>query len=350
MKRESLTSGALKRSRWIGAKAVIAASLAVSSIAIVGLGSASQAGASSKKFSIAFVVGAEADPFFQSMYVGAHAEAKKLGVTLIWQGDPVDYSPSTQIPVVQQVLAEKPSALVIAPTDTKALEPYVAQAIKKGIPVFNVDSGDANQKNITSWVTGNNVQGGTAAADALASALNYSTTCTSASPCTVAVGVSSITTSTDAARLKGFDAQLKAKYPNITALNPIVSQSQSAVAQQGFAQDISAHHLQGIFAIDGTDAEGAAAAITAAGSAGANIKVVGYDAYASNIASMQGGKIAAIISQQPTLEGKDIIKYAVQRLKQGNAKGIPHLLTLANIVLTPTTSQATLNKYVYTAS
>jgi ribose transport system substrate-binding protein len=350
MMKESLTAGVPRRARWMGTKAVIAASLAASSIALVGLGSTSVAGASSKKYTIAFVVGAEADPFFQSMYLGASAEAKKLGVTLIWQGDPVDYSPATQIPVVEQILAEKPSALVIAPTDTKALEPYVAQAVKSGIPVFNVDSGDANQKNITSWVTGNNVQGGTAAADALAAALKYSTACTSSSPCTVAVGVSSITTSTDAARLKGFNAELKAKYPNITALNPIVSQSQPSVAQQGFAEDISAHHLAGIFAIDGTDAEGASSAIAAAGSAGANIKVVGYDAYAANIASMQAGKISAIISQQPTLEGADIIKYAVQRLKQHNAKGIPHLLTLANIVLTPTTPQATLNKYVYTAS
>jgi ribose transport system substrate-binding protein len=151
MMKESLTAGVPRRARWMGTKAVIAASLAASSIALVGLGSTSVAGASSKKYSIAFVVGAEADPFFQSMYLGASAEAKKLGVTLIWQGDPVDYSPATQIPVVEQILAEKPSALVIAPTDTKALEPYVAQAVKSGIPVFNVDSGDANQKNITSW-------------------------------------------------------------------------------------------------------------------------------------------------------------------------------------------------------
>ena len=60
--------------------------------------------------------------------------------------------------------------------------------------------------------------------------------------------------------------------------------------------------------------------------------------------------IRRLVKAKPTLEGADIIKYAVQRLKQHNAKGIPHLLTLANIVLTPTTPQATLNKYVYTAS
>nr|MDA8318932.1 hypothetical protein [Actinomycetota bacterium] len=51
----------------------------------------------SGKITIAFNMGAEADPFFIAMNVGAAAEAKKLGVNLIWQGDPSVYSPATQI-------------------------------------------------------------------------------------------------------------------------------------------------------------------------------------------------------------------------------------------------------------
>jgi len=342
------------RSMRLVQSAALAATLAASVFTVVG-GNASVASAASKKYTVAFVVGAEADPFFQSMFVGASAEAAKDNINLIWQGNPVDYSPSTQIPVVQQVLALKPNALVIGPTDTKALQPYIAQAVKSGIPVFNVDSGDANQSNITSWVTGNNVQGGQAAADALASAMGYDANCTASAPCTVAVGVSSITTSTDAARLAGFTAELKAKYPHISALNPIVSNSQPSVAQSGFANDIAAHALKGIFAIDGTDAEGAASAITAAGSAGANIKVIAYDAYAANIASMQAGKIAAIISQQPTLEGTDIIAAVYKDLtsdkgKTGPQKNIAHLLTLPNYTLTPTSSAAIIAKYQYSAS
>ena len=329
--------------------AALAGTLVASSVGMVA-GSASMAGAAKTKYTIAFVVGAEADPFFQSMYVGAHAEALKLGVNLIWQGDPVDYSPATQIPVVQQVLALRPNALVIAPTDTKALNPYIAAAVKQHIKVFNVDSGSSYQKNVTSWVTGNNSQGGKAAADALAGAMNYAKKCTSANKCSVAIGVSSLTTSTDAARVAAFKAEVKAKYPNITLLNDVVSQSQPSVAQSAFAQDISAHNLAGIFAVDGTDAEGATAAVKASGSAGAHIKIVGYDAYAANIASMTAGglgSLSAIISQQPTLEGTLIIKYAVASL---SGKKVPHLHTLPNITLTPTTSAAILAKYQYVAS
>lgn len=340
----------MKFNRWRRIRAMAAVSVvAATSLSILG-GAATTAGAAKAKYTIAFVVGAEADPFFQSMYVGAHAEATKLGVNLIWQGDPVDYSPSTQIPVVQQVLALRPNALVIAPTDTKALNPYIAAAVKHGIKVFNVDSGSSYQKNITSWVTGNNAQGGKAAAIALASAMNYSAKCTAAKKCDVAIGVSSLTTSTDAARVAAFKAEVKAKYPHMVLLNDVVSQSQPSVAQSAFAQDISAHHLAGIFAVDGTDAEGATAAVKAAGAAGSQIKIVGYDAYAANIASMEAGglgSLSAIISQQPTLEGTLIIKFAVAAL---NHKKVPHLKTLPNITLTPKTSKAILAKYQYVAS
>jgi len=279
------------------------------------------------------------------MKKGAEAEASKLGITLEFQGNPSVYSSATQIPIVRTLLATKPAALVLAPTDTKALQPLVAQYISKKIPVFNVDSGDANQGNITSWVTGNNSQGGQAAADALAAAIGYAKNCTSASKCVVAIGVSSITTSTDAARLKGFAAEVKAKYPNIKALQPIVSNSQPAVATSGFKQDLAANKLSGIFAIDGTDLEGAAQAILTAGSAGKNIKVVGYDAYATTIKSMKAGKISAIISQQPALEGKDAIDAVYAKLT-GKGK-ITKLLTLANIVLTPANCAKLCSTYVY---
>ena len=40
------------------------------------------------KKKIAFVMGAESDPFFQAMKVGAVAAAAANNVELIWQGDP----------------------------------------------------------------------------------------------------------------------------------------------------------------------------------------------------------------------------------------------------------------------
>src|SRR5260221_11895095 len=97
------------------------------------------AGATSK-LTIAFVMGAEADPFFKAMKIGAAAEAAAQGVNLLWQGDPSGYSPATQIPYVDQVLALHPSCLLTIPTDPDAFHPEVTKATAMNIPVINVDT------------------------------------------------------------------------------------------------------------------------------------------------------------------------------------------------------------------
>lgn len=323
--------------------AAIASTLATSIFAFAG-SSATVAGAAAKKVTIAFNVGAEADPFFQSMFTGASAEAKKLGVTLVWQGDPVNYSPSTQLPVLQELLALKPNAVVIAPTDTTAIAGITKQFVKAGIPVVNVDSGNAVQSNISAWVTGYNYLGGQQAADGLAKAMNYSTACMTAGACKVVVAVSSLTTSTDAARVKGFKDQVAKKYPNLTLLPAIVSNSESAVAQTKMAADLTANGsaIKGVFAVDGSDAVGVNSAIAAASATG--VAVFGYDAYAANEASLASGTLAGIISQQPALEGKLAVQYAYDAYKHIK---VPHLTLIPNIVLTAHSSAATLAKYVY---
>ncbi len=292
---------------------------------------------------IAYNMGAEADPFFIAMNVGAAAEAKKLGVTLDWQGDPSVYSPSTQIPIVQEMLAEHPDGLVISPTDPNALQPIVNEAIAEGIPVSCVDTHVTNLSKVLTYITGNNAQGGAAAADAMAKAMHY----TPGKTYQVAVGMTSPTTTTNVARLAGFKAEIAKKYPGIKIVSEAYSESQPAVANSNVNDWLTKYpHLAGIFAIDGTNATGASAAIQAHNLVG-KIALVGYDAYANDVALLQQGVFAALIAQQPALEGMLEIKYMVQYLRTHSRKGIPHELTLPNIVLTPHTPASVLAKYTY---
>ena len=90
----------------------VAAGLAIvaaGSLAVFGIATPAQA--ASKKLTIAFVMGAEADPFFKAMKVGATAEAAAKGVNLVWQGNPSVYSPATQIPVAIKFLQQSLQAL-----------------------------------------------------------------------------------------------------------------------------------------------------------------------------------------------------------------------------------------------
>lgn len=304
----------------------------------------SSTGSSSGKITVAFNMGAEADPFFIAMNLGAAAEAKALGVTLIWQGDPSVYSPSTQIPILDQLLAEHPSALVIAPTDPSALQPGVNEAIAQGIPVVNVDTHVNDLSKVLAFITGNNEQGGAAAADAMAKAIGYK----SGQTYQVVVGASSATTTTNTARLAGFKAQIAAKYPGIQIVSEAYSQSQPAVANTNVNNWLTKYpNLKGIFAIDGTNATGAAAALQSRGLVG-KIALVGYDAYSTNVALLQKHVFTALIAQQPALEGKMAIEDVVQYLRSGKStSGIAHLVTLPNIVLTPATPASVLAQYTY---
>ena len=118
-------------------------------------------------------MGAEADPFFKAMKVGADAEAAAKGVNLVWQGDPSVYSPATQIPIANQVLAAKPSGLVLIPTDPTALQSVSDSAVAAGIPVVNVDTHVNDLSKAVSFITGDNADGGAKAADTLAAAIGY---------------------------------------------------------------------------------------------------------------------------------------------------------------------------------
>jgi len=301
-------------------------------------------GSSTGKITVAFNMGAEADPFFIAMNIGAATEAKALGVTLIWQGDPSVYSPSTQIPILDQLLAEHPSALIIAPTDPSALQPGVNEALGQGIPVVNVDTHVNDLSKVLSFITGNNQQGGAAAADAMAKAMGYK----SGQTYQVVVGASSATTTTNTARLAGFKAEIAAKYPGIQIVSEEYSESQPAVANTNVNNWLIKYpNLKGIFAIDGTNATGAAAALQSRNLVG-KIALVGYDAYSTNVALLQKHVFAALIAQQPDLEGQMAVEDVVKYLRAGkSATGITHLVTLPNIVLTPTTSAAILTKYTY---
>ncbi len=126
------------------------------------------------------------------------------------------------------------------------------------------------------------------------------------------------------------------------------SESQAAIANTNVNNWLTKYpNLKGIFAIDGTNATGASAALQSRGLVG-KIALVGYDAYATNVALLQKGVFAALIAQQPGLEGKMSVEDVVKYLRSGKSTaGIQHLVTLPNIVLTPSTPASVLAQYTY---
>ena len=295
------------------------------------------------KYKIAFVMGAESDPFFQAMKVGAEAAAAANNVELIWQGDPSEYSPATQIPVVDAVIAQKPDALVLIPTDPTALQPSIAKAKAAGIVVLNVDTRVNDLKDVLSFITGDNKDGGAKAADALAKAIGWK----KGGKYEVVVGLTSATATTNVERLKGFTVRLALKYPGIKVVDKAYSQSQPAKANTNVSNWLTKYpKLKGIFAIDGTNAAGAAAALQAKGLTG-KIALVGYDAYKTNVDLIGKGVFTALVAQDPAAEAKLAIEYAVKYLSTKKKTGIKTSVVIPNVLLSASTSAADLAKYTY---
>jgi len=321
-------------------------STAVLSVGVVGAllaGAAVAPATAAAKYKIAFVMGAESDPFFQAMKVGAEAAAAANNVELIWQGDPSEYSPATQIPVVDAVIAQKPDALVLIPTDPTALQPSIAKAKAAGIVVLNVDTRVNDLKDVLSFITGDNKDGGAKAADALATAIKWK----KGGKYEVVVGLTSATATTNVERLKGFSNRLTVKYPGIKIVDKAYSQSQPAKANTNVSNWLTKYpNLKGIFAIDGTNAAGAASALQAKGLTG-KIALVGYDAYKTNVDLIAKGVFTALVAQDPAAEAKLAIEYAVKYLNTKKKTGIKAAVVIPNVVLSASTSAADLAKYTY---
>ena len=298
-----------------------------------------------EKLSIAFVMGAESDPFFQAMKVGAEEEAAAQGVELIWQGDPKNYSPETQIPIVDAVLAEQPDGLVLIPTDPTALQASADKAIAQGIAVANVDTHVNDLSKIVTFITGDNKDGGAKAADALAAKIGY----TDGGKYEVVVGLTSATATTNVARLEGFKAQVAAKYPGISIKDVAYSESNPEKAATNVNNWLTKYpNLNGIFAIDGTNASGAASALEAKKLTG-KIALVGYDAYPDNVAKVKSGIFTALIAQVPAEEARQAIKALVEYIKTGKTS-VAHEVVIPNFAIDANTSDADLAKYTYVAS
>src|SRR5215203_2332417 len=136
-----------------------------------GGGGASSGG--KKNYKMTLIAGVKGDEFYITMNCGAQEKAKELGVTLDFQG-PQEFDAAQQTPIVNAVAAKKPDAVLIAPTDTKALFAPIQQVADAGTKVVLVDTTLEQADMAVSQIASDNVGGGKEAAKALSEAIGGS--------------------------------------------------------------------------------------------------------------------------------------------------------------------------------
>ncbi|WP_018466134.1 ABC transporter substrate-binding protein [Calidithermus timidus] len=273
-----------------------------------------------KKYTIALIPGLTTDGFYITMRKGAEEAAKQLGVDLIFQGGP-EFSPTTQIPVLNAIIARKPDVILIAPTDKQQLIAPLKRAADAGIKIITVDTfigesgnyqtGSGNADFPLSYVASDNVEGGRIAARALAKAIGEKGK----------VYVSNVKPgiSTTDQREQGFKEEMK-KYPGITVLETQYNDDDANKAASQLAAVLARNpDLAGVFGANLFSAQGAANGVKNVGKRGM-IKVAAFDCPESIINDIRGGTIDMAICQHPAEMGKVAVQYAVDAL---NGKKIP---------------------------
>jgi ribose transport system substrate-binding protein len=257
----------------------------------------------SEKKNLTLIAGVKGDEFYITMNCGAQEKAQELGVNLDFQG-PDKFDAALQTPIVNAVAAKKPDAVLIAPTDTKAMYGPIKQLADGGSKIVFVDTTLEQADMAESQIASDNEAGGREAAKALAELIGGSGK-------VFVVNVKPGISTTDA-RAKGFEEG--AKEAGLDYLGQDFSQDEPAKAASIIKAQLAKNpDLKGVFATNLFSAEGTANGVREAGKSG-DVKIVGFDAGPAQVEQLEKGDVQALIAQKPADIGAQGVEQAVKAL------------------------------------
>jgi ribose transport system substrate-binding protein len=265
---------------------------------------------------VALVMKSLANEFFQTMQDGAKADQKAHSseYTLISNGIKDETDTAAQIKIVQ-MLVEHVDAIVIAPADSKALVPVLAEAAAKGVIVVNIDNkldADAlKEKNlVVPFVGPDNRKGAKLAGDYLGKQLK------AGDKVGILEGVS--TTFNAQQRTAGFQDAMKAVGANVVSVQS--GQWEMDKANAVAAAMLREHpDLRALLAGNDNMALGAVAAIKSAGKTG-KVLVVGYDNITAIKPMLADGRVLATVDQYGAKQAVFGIDTALKAIKAKTAQ------------------------------
>jgi ribose transport system substrate-binding protein len=268
--------------------------------------------------------------YWQIVLAGARKAGKDLGVNVPELGAQAESDINGQISILENAVSGSPAAIVISPTEFKALGKPITEAAKS-VKIIGIDSA-ADSKAFTSFLTTDNVQGGRVAADALAQAITekYGKAEGDVALITALPGVGSLDQ-----RAKGFKEQLAAKYPGLKLVADKVADGQATTGLNIMTDLITANpNLRGVFASNLIMAQGAGQAVSE-NKAQDKIKLIGFDSDDKLVKFLSDGVIAGLIVQDPFRMGYDGVKTALAASKGQKVEAAvdtgANLITKANM-------------------
>jgi ribose transport system substrate-binding protein len=244
----------------------------------------------------------ETHTFFKELEGGLREEAAARGLDIVVVACEMD--PAKQAAQIEDFVAERVSAILLAPCDSDAVGPHLAGPERAGIPVFTADIAARSGK-VVSHVASDNVQGGRLAARAMAAALGDRGN---------VLIIDHPTVASVQDRVRGFEDEIK-QHPAIRIVGRPSADGQRAKAMSVMEDMLQAHpDLNGVFGINDDSALGALSVVESAGRK--DIAIVGYDATDEAQAAMRrSSALKAEVIQQPDKIGRTAIDIIARYLK-----------------------------------
>ena len=251
------------------------------------------------------------NPFFIEMEKGARRAEKELGINLQVRTAAQETSIEQQVQIVNDLIAAKVDAIVIAPGDSQSLVATVKKAVDAGIKVVNIDNRldpgavKAAGMEPIPFISVDNDAGAYKAGAFLADGVAIPT------KAAILEGIRSADNARQ--RMEGAKRALtenpKIKIVASETANWKIDESYSVT------KSIFAKHpdIQIVFAANDMMALGAVRYLQEKGNT--KVKVAGYDALAEAIGEIKAGRLAATVDQQAAEQGYQGVAAAVRLLK-----------------------------------
>jgi ribose transport system substrate-binding protein len=285
-----------------------AALIAIAAAVTTGCGTDNAAGDGAKGASgatIAFVQGFTTDEYYVTEKCGFEAEARKRGMKPIVDG-PANFDPTEQTPVLQAVLRRQPKAVLLDPTDAKAMVAPIQEAKNKQIPLMT--SGNSVDSSVPfTFISANQTEGGKLAAEKLIDLLPEGGK-------VVVIGAKPGATATDQ-RQKGFEDAIKAAGNFELLPTQIDASNDPTQASSLLAASLRAHpDLAGVFAVNVNTAKGVINQLRLANKGG-KVKAVAFDAAPAEVQAIKDGLLQGAVSQNPRKIGELSVQSIQRQLK-----------------------------------
>ncbi len=278
--------------------AIAGLAIAVLSAVAVGCGGGGDGGDGG--YTMVMIPGTAGDEFYYTVSEGAKAAAAELGIDLEVQF-PSKWDPAVQTSILNAVIAKNPDAILIAPTDAKAMIGPLQEAVDRGIKIVTFDTTLEDTSFLTSQVILDDVEAGRQIGNKL---LELTGSQGKLLFISVAPGIS-----TTDRWIQGFQ-EVTEGVPGVEVLDIQYSDNEEDKAATILQSTLQRYpDLAGAFLGNLVSERGAVSALKAAGKAG-ELAAVAFDATPPEVADLKAGTIDALVSAPAALYGAEAVRLA----------------------------------------